>query len=70
MSDYINVLLYKDIQDEPNTLHGCFLELSYLTKATWERSALSRFVGGSEGGVCRSLLLWPCDSAFLFVWEA
>lgn len=50
MSDYINVLLYKDVQDEPNTLHGCFFwELLYLTKATWERSALSRFVGG--GGV-------------------
>lgn len=50
MSDYINVLLYEDIWDEPNTLnrHYVFLPVSYMTEATWERSALSRF-GKGEG---------------------
>lgn len=72
MSDNINVLLYKDVQDEPNTQHGCFMGLSYLTKATWERSALSGFVGGSAVHSCcgRAIVPFCLSGRHEVVWRS
>lgn len=67
MSDFINVLLYKDIRDERNTVNGHFFSLfacfipdqGYLGKVSavwiWKVGVKD---GGREGS---------CNSAFLFV---
>lgn len=68
MSDFIDVLLYKDIRDEHNTLNGHFPPLPLFACFIPEQGYLEKVsaVQGEDVG-WRSRTLQPGDGAFLLV---